>query len=62
MKGKFITTSLQLAVLAGKKRPVVNIKNTEEVKETKALVQAHELLWSKYNQASKQSVITNHYR
>ena len=62
MKGRFITTSIKLAVLAGKrKKNVVNIRRSEEVKETKALLQAHELLWSKYH-TSQQAVIAGRYR
>ncbi len=62
MTGKLISTTLRLAVLAGgKKKRVINIRRADEVKETRAIMQAHQLLWSKYNGASKQSVIAERY-
>ncbi|TDH28050.1 hypothetical protein EXU57_06195 [Segetibacter sp. 3557_3] len=62
MSGKFISTTIRLALLAGgKKQAGINIRKTDEVKETKAMMQAHQILWSKYNGASKQSVIAERY-
>ncbi len=42
MKGKYITTSLLLAIMASEKAA-----NTIHVAETKASTEGHEFLWSK---------------
>lgn len=46
MRGKFITTNLKLAVLAGGKR-----SKLLSVKETKASLENFELIWSKPSSA-----------
>ncbi|WP_207496722.1 hypothetical protein [Aridibaculum aurantiacum] len=51
MRGKFITTNLKLAVLAGGK------KRTMDVKETKASLENFEIIWSKSFFQVKQDLI-----
>jgi hypothetical protein len=49
MKGKYITTSLLLAIMASEKAA-----NTINVAETKASTEGHEFLWNKNIPAAKE--------
>lgn len=52
MKGKYITTSLMLAVLAGGKNG-----NSVLVDETPAATADHTLIWSKENKTAQQTTL-----
>lgn len=52
MKGKYITTSLMLAVLAGGKNGISVL-----VDETPAATVDHALIWSKETQTAKQTAL-----
>lgn len=51
MRGKYITTSLKLAVLAGSK------KHRAVLNETKAVTTDHKIIWAKTLAATKQTVL-----
>lgn len=54
MSGKYITTTIRLAVLSGSKS-----KKTDYVKETIAVTGDHKMIWSKNNQTKATTLIRN---
>jgi hypothetical protein len=53
MRGKYITTSLKLAVLAGSK------KHKTIVNETKAVFHDHQIIWSKNSAATQKPLLVS---
>jgi hypothetical protein len=53
MRGKYITTMIKLAVLAGNK------KNKVQVEETKATIEDYKTLWTKELFGAKQSLVNS---